>query len=643
MKTTPDQNSDVTSLLARIGELKGIIAGSAPKTQPRAPARPAKRSVPPGLERLEAALGLTPFEGDVLVLCAGAEIDPEVGPIVGKANGDPSLTAPTFGLMLSALPGAHWSATAPDGPLRRWRLIDVGNGAGVMQAPLRIDERILHFLLGQASFDQRLAAILTPVNPEPLAPSHRALAAEIAALWLAAEKAGSNPPHVQLCGARADCWPIAAAAAQILGVGAVGLSAERLPTGAAELENFVRLWERESALSGQGALILDVDDSSLADGDTQRMRAAQTALLDRLAGVVVIREREARRSSSRSAIAFDVGHPSRVEQLGLWREGLGALAPPDENLSGTVQQFSLSSSDIAAISTQARLAASPPPDLWDLCRRRMRGALDGLAQRIEVRFSWNDLVLPEPHKRELKAIAAQVRGRATVYDEWGFGQASRRGQGVSALFYGPSGVGKTMAAEVLASDLRLDLYHIDLSRVVSKYIGETEANLRRVFDAAEDNGAILLFDEADSLFGARSEVKDSHDRYANIEVSYLLQRMEAYRGLAILTTNMRSAIDPAFLRRLRFSIAFPFPDAPQRAEIWRRVFPRKETTAGLEPERLALLRLAGGNIHNIALNAAFLAADERKPVQLRHIREAAEAEYAKLQRRLTQAESAAWS
>ena len=150
---------------------------------------------------------------------------------------------------------------------------------------------------------------------------------------------------------------------------------------------------------------------------------------------------------------------------------------------------------------------------------------------------------------------------------------SQRGLGLGALFHGPSGVGKTMAAEVLASELQLDLYHIDLSRVVSKYIGETEKNLGRVFDAAEENGAILLFDEADSLFGARSEVKDSHDRYANIEVSYLLQRMEAYRGLAILTTNMRAALDPAFLRRLRFTIAFPFPDAAQRAEIWRQRLP----------------------------------------------------------------------
>ena len=199
-----------------------------------------------------------------------------------------------------------------------------------------------------------------------------------------------------------------------------------------------------------------------------------------------------------------------------------------------------------------------------------------------------------------------------------------------------------MAAEVLASDLRLDLYRIDLSQVVSKYIGETEKNLRRVFDAAEEGGAILLFDEADALFGKRSEVKDSHDRYANIEVSYLLQRMEAYRGLAILTTNMKSALDQAFLRRIRFVVQFPFPDAGQRAEIWRRIFPAATPLDGLDFNRLARLNVAGGNICNIALNAAFLAADAGEPVRMQHLLQAARSEYAKLEKPLTETEIGGW-
>src|SRR5262249_35465191 len=243
----------------------------------------------------------------------------------------------------------------------------------------------------------------------------------------------------------------------------------------------------------------------------------------------------------------------------------------------------------------------------------------------------------------LHRIAAHVRHRAKVYEDWGFAARSSRGPGISALFAGPSGTGKTMAAEVLAGELRLDLYRIDLSSVVSKYIGETEKNLRRIFDAAEEGGAVLLFDEADALFGKRSEVKDSHDRYANIEVGYLLQRMEAYRGLAVLTTNLKNSLDPAFLRRIRFVVQFPFPDALQRAEIWRRVFPPNTPTEGLDINVLARLNVAGGNIRNIALNAAFLAADAGEPVRMAHLLQAAQSEYAKPEKPLTEVETAGWA
>ena len=230
----------------------------------------------------------------------------------------------------------------------------------------------------------------------------------------------------------------------------------------------------------------------------------------------------------------------------------------------------------------------------------------------------------------------------TVYETWNFGAKCARGLGISALFSGSSGTGKTMAAEVLANELSLDLYRIDLSAVVSKYIGETEKNLRRVFDAAEEGGAILLFDEADALFGKRSEVKDSHDRYANIEVSFLLQRMEAYRGLAVLTTNLKTALDTAFLRRIRFIIEFPFPDSAHRSEIWRRIFPFETPTENLDIEKLSRLNVAGGNIRNIALNAAFLAADAGEPVRMTHLLRATQAEYTKLEKSVTETEVGGW-
>jgi len=280
--------------------------------------------------------------------------------------------------------------------------------------------------------------------------------------------------------------------------------------------------------------------------------------------------------------------------------------------------------------------------VWEACRANARTRMDELAQRIGGTPSWDELILPDPQRQVLRDIAAHVRQRSIVYEQWGFAKQGTRGLGITALFAGASGTGKTMAAEVLSRELRLDLYRIDLSTVVSKYIGETEKNLRRIFDAAETGGAILLFDEADALFGKRSEVKDSHDRYANIEVSYLLQRMEAYSGLAILTTNLKNALDTAFLRRIRFIVQFPFPDEGQRGEIWRRVFPREAPTEDLRIDRLAQLAIAGGNIRNVALNAAFLAADAQEPVRMSHLLHAARSEYAKLERPLTEAETAGW-
>jgi len=229
-----------------------------------------------------------------------------------------------------------------------------------------------------------------------------------------------------------------------------------------------------------------------------------------------------------------------------------------------------------------------------------------------------------------------------VYEQWRFAERGRRGLGLGALFSGPSGTGKTLAAEVIASELQLDLYRIDLSAVVSKYIGETEKNLKHVFDAAETGGVLLLFDEADALFGKRAEVKDSHDRYANIEVGYLLQRMESFQGLAVLTTNVKSTLDKAFQRRLRFTIDFPFPDAGQRAAIWTRAFPKQAPTADLNPARLASLNMAGGSIRNIAINAAFLAAEQGTGVSMAHVLLATRAEAAKVERPVVESEIRGW-
>jgi SpoVK/Ycf46/Vps4 family AAA+-type ATPase len=261
-----------------------------------------------------------------------------------------------------------------------------------------------------------------------------------------------------------------------------------------------------------------------------------------------------------------------------------------------------------------------------------------LAQRLEPKATWDDLVLPQEQMALIRQIAGQVRERHKVYEQWGFSQSMNRGFGISALFSGESGTGKTMAAEVIANDLQLNLYRIDLSAVVSKYIGETEKNLSKLFDAAERGGAILFFDEADALFGKRSEVKDSHDRYANIEINYLLQRMEAFSGLAILATNMKGALDPAFMRRLRFIVNLSFPGVAERKQIWQKALPPETPQQNLDFNRLARLNISGGNIHSIALNAAFIAAQNGQTVTMPILVTAARAEMKKLDKAFSEAE-----
>jgi hypothetical protein len=607
----------------------------------------------PALEAVAGAFLLSPFERDILLLCAGVELDREVAQLCATAQGDPSYLYPTFGLALAALPNPHWSALAPNAPLRRWRLIEPAIGPALTMAPLRIDERVMHHLVGISHLDERLAALVRPIEPagpEDLVASHAALAARVVATW-SALPSSRQAPVIQLCGDPADCRPIAARVAGSVGLRAAIVAADLVPSNANELEAFQRLLEREFRLAGIGVVLLETDGSDgVGTGAEQRPKGhAVTRLAELLDGFVVLCESERRRLARRHSVAFDVGRPLLHEQRQVWRTTLdganGVANGHGEAIDAICAQFNLSVASIRSIGTEALAAPDSNgtlASLWELCRTRLRARLDVLAQRIHSASTWEDLVLPEAEAATLRAIAAQLRRRVTVYDHWGFAAKSSRGLGISALFAGPSGTGKTMAAEVLANELHLDLYRIDLSSVVSKYIGETEKNLRRVFDAAEESGAILLFDEADALFGKRSEVKDSHDRYANIEVSYLLQRMEAYRGLAILTTNQRSALDPAFLRRLRFVVQFPFPDAPQRAAIWQRVFPPATPTQGLDYAKLAKLRVAGGNIRNIAMNAAFIAADAAEPVRMSHLLAAARSEYAKMERPLTAAESEGW-
>ena len=594
--------ANAACLHAELDVLKARLAG-APAPEDELAAARAALPAPAAIDAVAAGFGLSPFERGLLLLAVGAELDPELPEV-------------TLELAAAVLPGAAWDALGPTAPLRAYHLVSLASRAPLSRAALRIEERVLFHLIGVDAVDPRLAPIVRAHEPPVLvAELQRELAASIARDW---EPGAGGWPAVQLVGDdREGQADVAALVAAELGLRLAVIRSEDVPADPAGRALLATLWTRESILAG-AALLLVGGGSDAA------------ALLERLAAPVLVATGDPlplrRRWQARA-----VQRPSEHERRRLWRDALGTADAPVDALAG---RFPVGAQAIGGAAPMAAAAIARGHDPVTAVRDRLRPAqpaLGALARHVEPVATWSDLVLPDAALATLREIAAQLRNRATVHDDWGFASRGGRGLGITALFTGESGTGKTLAAEVLARELALDLHVIDLSAVVSKYIGETEKNLAAVFDAAED-GAILLFDEADALFGRRTDVKDSHDRYANLEVSYLLQRMEAYRGLAILTTNARAALDLAFRRRIRFVVSFPFPDAALRERIWRGVFPPGTPLGRIDWARLASVDLAGGSIRGVAVNAAFLAADAGGPVRMQHIRAAARHEFAKLER-----------
>jgi AAA+ superfamily predicted ATPase len=588
------------------------------------------------LARVIAGFQLSRFETAIVVLCAAIELQPGVDRLCGQL-GNAGRPWPSFALALAVLPEPHWTAIAPSGPLRGQRLLALAEGEVLTERALRIEERVLHALLGHTRLEPALARRLAPLaSPAELAASLRGLVEPIAT-----RLRNFDGEHVQLVTAASSrALALAATAATFVGLTPWLLDGALVPAEAAERDELARLWSREVRLAA--VMLVVVLPTTSAPG--QDFVVAD--FVRRLVGPRAIVGAEP--PFEPGAVRIDVHEPTFEDRVALWQAALGDRAARSlvERLAA---QFALEPEAIAeaARSGATSLAAELPATMWSSCRAQARPRMAELAQRVEARAQLDDVVLPETQRRMLDALVSQVRARARVHHAWGFEAQSARGSGTAAVFAGPSGTGKTMAAEGLAAALALDLYRIDLSAVVSKYIGETEENLRKVFDAAEAGGAVLLFDEADALFGKRTEVRDSHDRHANIEVSYLLQRMEAYRGLAILTTNMRKAIDDAFLRRVQFIIDFPFPDTAQRERIWATIFPAAAPLHRVDFAKLARLAVAGGNIRSIARNAAYLAADsdenEAEPrIEMKHLLAAARIEYAKLGRSLPPAEIRGW-
>jgi hypothetical protein len=578
---------------------------------------------PPALIVLVQRLGLSAFERNVLLLATAPEYDTGFGKLYADVQGDPARRQPTFALAMAVFDDKrHWEALAPHRPLRNLDLVVTGGAESLMAAPLRAPERIVHFVKGMSYLDSQLTALLAPLDDQPRSPAPsqaRAVEQIVAAAGMGGvvNLVGADRPSKQL---------VAGAAADRVGARLVRLPAAHLPTTVEEQAALGRLLERERLLSPM-VLYLDTDDADPAgpEGEPGRVDRFVTAY----AGLVLFDSREPWPRLPNRARVVDVARPTTAEQRAEWlrRTGDPAVA------AATAAEFDL---DVGFIDAIADVTADVAADdraaaVRQACRSRLRPRLGQLAQRLSPRPDDGSLVLTPEVSAQLDLIEQQVLLRATVLDDWGMAQQGSRGLGLTALFAGEPGVGKTCAAELLAGRLDMDLFRVDLSGVQSKYIGETEKNLRIVFDAVDRGGTILFFDEADALFGKRTEVRDSHDRYANIEVSYLLSRMEMHRGLAILATNMKGGMDEAFARRLRISVDFPFPSAKDRALIWASAFPPGATLDGLDFDWLARLTLAGGAIRNIAVNATFLAAAAQpQKVTMAMVLDAARAEYRKL-------------
>jgi len=605
--------------------------------------------------RLCRAPGLTPLDAELLLVALAPELDLKYERIYVYLQDDVTRRRPTVDLALGLLctgweervaGRARLSASAP---LLRHRLLRLADDPAQRDPPLlsrylRPEPRVVEFLLGSDEPDAALLGLCTAVEPaarldDVLLPEP--LKTALAAVVRGVPEGGTALVYLQGpygVGKRTT----AEALCREAGVPLLTVDVARL-LAADDAAALVGAAAREGLLRG-AALLWEGFDLLLAD----ERRGLRDAVLREAAGrgVTFLAGEEAWEPADappgQAFYPVRLERPAYGERVRLW----GALLNGDGSgagidLEGLANQFRFSGGQIRDAAATARsLARVRDPaearvsmdDLRAACRLQSNQRLASLAQKVAPRYGWDDIVLPADRTQQLREVVRSMHYRARVYHEWGFGSKLALGKGLNVLFTGPPGTGKTMGAEVIAAELALDLYKIDLSSMVSKYIGETEKNLARIFAEAETSNAILFFDEADALFGRRSEVRDSHDRYANLEVAYLLQRMEAYEGVVILATNFRRNMDDAFVRRMHHTVDFPLPGERERLRIWAQVFPAATPLEpGLGLDRLARrLEVAGGSIRNIALAAAFLAADDGGVVRMPHLVCAARREFQKM-------------
>jgi len=593
------------------------------------------------LDALVDRFDLPPVARDVLLVAAAPDVDEKYATVYAYLQDDATRRRPTVGFVLGLvdeLDSLRDRSLFTDGsPLVDDDLVTLGGDGPLPTRAVSVDPRIVAYLLGEDAADPVLSAAVsatepsrTPASLDVPADARRTLAR------LATESGASAPPMVALYGpsgtgksARVDTM-CAERDAPLLTLDATRVDEARFEAVLARLE-------REARLRGAAVCLDGVLD------DDERARAAADRLDTLPSAVFLTGTREPGSALRATPTAHDFVPLSveRVDYEGRRRYWAARDdRPPDLDPETVASTFRLSrgtideAMDMAAASARAAGREPTVEDVYAACRAQSSEELSDLATRVDPVYDWDDIVLPTETETQLREVASRLSDRGTVYVDWGFAEQSSLGNGLVALFSGPSGTGKTMAAEVIANTAGLHLYKIDLAAVVSKYVGETESNLGRIFDEAADSDAVLLFDEADALFGERSEVSDAHDRYANVEVDYLLQRVEEHDGAVLLTTNLESNIDDAFLRRVHLGVDFPLPDRAARAAIWRRVFPDDAPVGDLDYDFLARLDFTGGNIRNIALSAAFYAADDGTAVGMEQVVRAAKRECQKTGRPL---------
>jgi ATPase family associated with various cellular activities (AAA)/Winged helix domain, variant len=597
-------------------------------------------SLPPRFQQLAARFSLSPLEINILLFCLGSELDPMLPILYKHVLG---VFYPTVTLVRNLSPEVK-GTLPPQSPLRFWELVSMKDPLCYLHTPVTTPERVIQFLLDSDNIDEELIHVLREIETgTPITGTHL-LFKQISQDWINPQTQ-QNPVPLQLQHWDADeCEQAASYMGGKMGLRLFAFRLEDLPD-TTRSERFFKLLGRELILSNA---IIYVDcsalDNSKLDPVTYNIMQAFIKKLTRWFPTRVIF------SAETSLLQHDcnvqpVILPDRsvTEQCEVWQKELNLQERiPLNGLKRISEQFRLSLKQTRVIAQQwnKRISADIEPKegfnlLWSLCRWNLKRIVPNQLNIIKAKAGMDDLVLTTRCRYLLSQFLAQAQHRYKVYEDWGFAEKSQRGLGLVALFSGHPGTGKTTAAEVIANELNLDLVQVNLSQTVSKYIGETEKNLEEAFNFADRSGAILLFDEADSIFSKRSNVNDSHDHYANQQVSYLLQKIETYRGVTILTTNFQKAIDQAFLRRIRFVIPFQLPGMEERFLIWKQVFPEILPKAGLDFAELSRFNLSGGEIRSSALNAAFLAAHKDTQMEMPLLDEAIQEEFKKNEKPLS--------